>query len=201
MPLFGYLKTSDRSRISTITVDNNKERRKRLEVTRNDSASSRGMMYVRDCIAHDSGESIGGLVPVQLMERDGDGWAPVAVVKCCVLCWRIVDPNWDTPTPQPVVLTKGHVGDGSLTAAKKARAQAKRQARKSAAPKLTDRLAEFLSGRPMEWWTTADLVTTIGSPRQSIIRALQPLIESGRVEVERGGHGKGNSTQYSWKDA
>lgn len=199
MPMRGYLKTSDRTRLSTISVDGKLNRRKKLELTRYSTKTGRSKMYVRDCVEHDSPGTIGGLVPVELFTNSGKTWSSVGTYKCCVLCWRIVDPAFPVVTPQPAEAVYDE--DSKKESASRARTGRKTKRASSSGDKpefipLADRVFSFFESNPNVWFSTPEIVAGLGASRAGVIACLKPLVADQYLEKELGGHGMGDSTKY-----
>jgi hypothetical protein len=159
-------------------------------------------MYVRDCVEHDSSGSMGGLLPVELFGNTGKTWASLGVFKCCVLCWRIIDPAFPVVSEQPAEAS--YEEDKTRTNASRARKVKKTKRivtsdREERIP-LADKVWEFLDVRVNEWFTTQEIMAAVGSSRAGVINVLKPLVAEGAVEVIRGGHGMGDSTKYSHQE-
>lgn len=101
MPLYGYLKSSEPGRISSLTDrEGDKNHRKKIKAMPEGLADPVYALYVLDCFQHEPG---GVVVPVvlKLLAPQG-GWDELGVAKCCPLCWRILQPPVGIDLPEAV---------------------------------------------------------------------------------------------------
>lgn len=201
LPLSGFLKTSDPGRISTISITGDKTRKKKLVPTKYDSNHAQQTMYVRDCIEHDLSGELRGVVPVQLFRfKEGQGWQEVGIAKCCTLCWKIiVPPTDDFPRALPLPVGKAREQDETRATLKTNRKTAKKVAskRNREESERVKRLLDLISQG--EDWDVYELADHFKVSRQTMLKSLKMLEDTGTIVADRKGPGKGNKTY--WRSA
>lgn len=197
MPLVAYLKTSDRSRISSVSTLQHgidRQRHKRISPINSSAGHPQLHMYVRDCYSHDP---VGVVVPVDLMEIVDGRWEFIGVAKCCPLCWMIIIPpdgvELPDPTPLPEPTHKASLAQRAALAKGRV-TQRKNRGR----PKSSQLYAQVMDiAEAGDNFTVQDIMELSNKSRTAVRKVFTSLVSSGELVISSsGGLGKGNSTLY-----
>jgi hypothetical protein len=194
MPLRGYLKTSDRGRISSISaIDHDPTRRKKILPISKHSENMYVQIYVLDCSTHETG---GPVVPVVLMQlKQGLGWEELGTAKCCPLCWAVLQP------PPGISLPVAKLPQEPKKTSEKQRAALKkgRSGRRGGATpetlRILDDLINLFTGDPGDWYVE-DIMDHMKVPRSTARHYLLMLEKQGEIQILTPTRGRGMKTVY-----
>lgn len=195
MPLQGYLKTSEPSRISSISTGT-REKRKQIIAPSSGGEQVYVIMRVTDCLDHSSPHPT---VPVELMERhEGGRWDSKGVARCCPLCWKILEfPQGFNPEIIPQVLSKKKrlLSPDQRAALRRGR-KSRHSPRKGFSKQTEDKLEQIRNMTEVEVITVYDAMERLEVSRTLARKLLEYLVTVGDLKAIREGAGRGHQTSY-----